>query len=298
MTTPLTRVVRRAGGDAILDRLAELPGADLTTLLLGLFRRRTAKMTPSDVYRRYRSDRFCTPCAVPFERLRATEDRMLSLLPNGFRPVTLAPIAPLGLHSVLGAVHQDKVLSTVRGNEVAADPTNGLTLVAATERQALGPRSVEDVRLATVQRVVRAQMFSTPGFAAHFGLLGLVTAGRDTGDFEFERRSAVEHLRYVADLVPAPTEIRLTAWNPRYEVVCEAIRDALAPTPNVTVTDDPDREPGRDYYTGFAYGAYLDGKNVADGGFTDWTQRLLANRKERLLTCGVGVDRLAMLSGS
>jgi hypothetical protein len=29
---------------------------------------------------------------------------------------------------------------------------------------------------------------------------------------------------------------------------------------------------------------------VADGGFTDWTARLLQNRKERLLTSGIGTE--------
>ena len=295
MTSPLTRVVRRVGGGEILDRLAELPGADLTTLLLGLMRRRTAKLTPADVFRRYRDDRFTVPGDVPYVLLRATEDRLLSLLPAGFRPVTLSPVAPLGLHSVVGSVHQDKILSTVRGNEVAADPTNGLALVAAAERLRLGPRSTDDVRLAAVQRVVRAQFFNAPGMAAHFGLLGVVTAGRDTGDLAFERRHAVEHLRYVAAVLPAPVELRLTAWQPRYSVV-DAVTAALAGLPHVTVVADPDRERGRDYYTGFAFTALTNGAGVADGGFTDWTQALVGSRKERLCTTGIGIDRLAVLA--
>ena len=35
---------------------------------------------------------------------------------------------------------------------------------------------------------------------------------------------------------------------------------------------------------------------MADGGFVDWTAALLANRKERLLISGYGVDRLAGLT--
>jgi len=290
MTSALARVLRRVGGGPILDRLAELPGADLTTLLLGLMRLRTARLSPADVFRRYGSDRFVTPADVPYERLRATEDRLMSLLPTGFRPVTLAPVAPLGLHSVVGSVHQDKVLSTVRGNEVAADPTNGLALVAATERRRLGPRSTDEVRLAAAQRVVRAQAFTAPGLSAHFGLLGLVTAGRDTGDLGFERRHAVEHLRYIATVLPDPVELRLTAWEPRCSVVVDAVREAL---PDVAIVEDPAREAGREYYTGFAFSAWTNGIGVADGGFTDWTQRLLGNRKERLCTSGIGIDRLA-----
>jgi hypothetical protein len=34
-------------------------------------------------------------------------------------------------------------------------------------------------------------------------------------------------------------------------------------------------------------------EEIGDGGFTDWTQQLVASSKERLLISGVGVDRLA-----
>jgi len=37
---------------------------------------------------------------------------------------------------------------------------------------------------------------------------------------------------------------------------------------------------------------------IADGGFTDWTQRLSGNQKERLLISGMGLELLyKMLSG-
>jgi hypothetical protein len=292
MTSPLTRVLRQAGGGEILDRLVALPGADLTTLLLALLSRRTARLTPADVFRRYRADRFVAPADVSYERLRATEDRLVSLLPLGFRPVTLAPVAPLGLHSVVGSVHQDKVLSTVRRTEVAADPTNGLALVAAVERLRLRARSTDVVRLAAVQRVVRAQALPKgTGLSAHFGLLGVVTAGRGIGGLAFERQHAVEHLRYLSTALPPPVVLRLTAWDSRYSVVIDAVRAAL---PDVTVVVDPDRVAGRDYYSGFAFTGSTNGVDVADGGFTDWTQRLLGNRKERLCTSGIGIDRLAM----
>ena len=32
--------------------------------------------------------------------------------------------------------------------------------------------------------------------------------------------------------------------------------------------------------------------NLADGGFTDWTRRLLSNAKERLLVSGLGIELL------
>jgi hypothetical protein len=58
----LRQVLAQAGGPELLDLLAEeLTGADLTTLLLEVFRRRADRLTPAEVMRRYRTDRFVTP---------------------------------------------------------------------------------------------------------------------------------------------------------------------------------------------------------------------------------------------
>jgi hypothetical protein len=302
----LGRVLREAGDPRVLDLLADrLSGADLTTLLLAVSRARAGRLTPPDVLRRYGSDRFTAPAAVPFTRLRRAEDALLSALPDGFEPVTLSPVVPLGTHSVLGGVHQNKVVATIRASEVAADPTNGLALEAAVRRRralAADPRSATPVRLATVQRVTRAQFVTGPVNFAHFTLFALVTAGRDTGDLAFERAHAVEHVTFLADALRAAgsssTRVVLTTLDPRFAPVAAAVVRAVADRPAVEVSDDPERQRARDYYTGLCFtvhatlGAHE--YEVSDGGFTDWTATLLGNRKERLLISGTGVDRLAI----
>jgi hypothetical protein len=55
------------------------------------------------------------------------------------------------------------------------------------------------------------------------------------------------------------------------------------------------RLEGLNYYKGFCLRISpltADGARfpVADGGFTDWTARLLQNKKERLLTSGIGTE--------
>jgi hypothetical protein len=55
------------------------------------------------------------------------------------------------------------------------------------------------------------------------------------------------------------------------------------------------RLEGLGYYTGLCLRISPAASNgvrhpVADGGFTDWTARLLQNRKERLLTSGIGSE--------
>lgn len=60
----LSRVLSRAGGSELLDLLVDgLSGADLTTLLLEVFRRRADRLSPAEVMRRYRADRFVSPAS-------------------------------------------------------------------------------------------------------------------------------------------------------------------------------------------------------------------------------------------
>ena len=46
-------------------------------------------------------------------------------LPPGTELMTLPPMVPLGTHSVLGPMSQDKVVTAMRASEVAADPGVG-----------------------------------------------------------------------------------------------------------------------------------------------------------------------------
>ncbi|MFI6102468.1 hypothetical protein ACIA8G_43550 [Lentzea sp. NPDC051213] len=272
----LSRVLRSVGGEEALTGLERLSGSDLTTLLLALVRRRSAGLSGADVLRQYRSDRFVAPSSVPFEVLRAAEDRLLAALPETFSVLGLAPVAPLGTCSAVAEMDQNNVLSTVRGTEVAADPTNALALEAAVRRQT----GADDVRLAAVQRVVRAQRFSGAGRFAHFTLFAAVSAGRDRGSLAFERQHFAEHVEFLRAAC-GDVEFRVTVLDPRFEVV------------RGDLPADPSRHTG--YYKGLCFKVFRDGVEIGDGGFTDWTQRLMGNRKERLLISGVGVDRLATL---
>jgi hypothetical protein len=238
---------------------------------------------------------------------------MLAALPAGFEVLTLAPLVPLGTHSAVGPVDPRKVVATVRGTEVAADPTNGLALEAAARRRALmraAPRSAEPVRLAVTQRVTRAQHDLGPVNFAHFQLLGAVTAGRDTGGRAFDRDSLTEHLRFAAAglrRLGARVRVELTCLDDALAPVCAAVADALAQAGpagdgGTEVADAPHRRSGRGYYTGlcFKVHAAFGGPEleVGDGGFVTWTGQLLGSRKERLLISGYGIDRIALAAGT
>ncbi|HYK33682.1 MAG TPA: hypothetical protein VEV63_17050, partial [Streptosporangiaceae bacterium] len=317
-TAVLRRVLGEVGGADLLDVLAvRLSGADLTSLLLEVMRQRADRLSPAEVLRQYRNDRFVSPAATDIRDMRRVEDAMFGALPADFDVLTLAPVLPLGAHSAVATVDPRNVIATIRRTEVAADPTNGLALEAAARRARLldaSPRSAEPVRLAASQRVTRAQQFEGPISFAHFQLLGVVTAGRDVGSHEFERTHLIEHLRLAVSGIAAvgagvgEIKIAITRLDEAAAWILSAVEDAFAGVAGVQVADAPERESGRAYYRCLCFKVYVrfadqDGAlsepvEIGDGGFTDWTAKLLGNRKERLLISGHGLDRLAIMSRS
>ena len=252
--------------------------------------------------RRYQRDRFVRPGSGPWRAARRAEDVLLGCLPAETEVVPLAPLVPLGTHSALATVSQHKVVTAVRACEVAADPTNALALEAAV-RRAGGSGGSGVVRLAAVQRVVRAQRFPD-GWAAHFGLFAAVTAGRDLGSRRFEVTTLGEQLRFAVAALRAAgvrdVQVALTPLSEAGERIAADTAAALA-SAGAEVVTDRDRAGGRGYYRDvcFKVNALADGavQEIGDGGFTDWTARLLANGKERLLITGYGTDRLAAAAG-
>jgi len=291
----LGRVAREVGGVELVDRLAALSGSDFTTLMLEVVRRRAARETPATVLRRYTRDRFVRPGGTPLRSARRAEDALLGCLPPEAEVVTLAPLVPLGTHSALATVSQHKVVTAIRACEVAADPTNALALEAAVRRAG---RPQQAVRLAAVQRVVRAQRFPA-GWAAHFGLFATVAADRDQGSRRFERAAVAEELGFAVTALRAAgvprVQVALTPLSDAGERIAAAAAEALASGPAEVITDR-DRLGGRGYYRDLCFKVNaLAGDapvEIGDGGFTDWTARLLANGKERLLIAGYGTDRL------
>lgn len=318
------RVLQAIGGTDVVARLVSLSGSDFTTLMLAVARERAASETPASLLRRYRGDRFVQPAATGWQLIRAAEDTMAAQLPPGTELLALPPLVPFGSHSVLGPMSQDKVVTTIRASEVAADPTNALALESAVRRRAAEFRGT--VRLAAFQRVVRAQR-PHPGYLAHFSLLGLVTAGRDEGGHRFELTAIVEQVRSLVIGLAAtglgPAQLAVTPLSPVGAAIAAALPAELTDAP-VEVVLDLGRQAGRGYYRDLCFkinvaaggtglvggGTGLVGggtgatevaagatelAEVGDGGFTDWTARLTASVKERLLISGVGIDRVVAL---
>jgi hypothetical protein len=210
---------------------------------------------------------------------------------------------PFGAHAVLGDNSQDWVVTATRPNEVAADPTVALALEAAVARRDSSTgRVMQPHRLATIQRMARAQLHASPNAFTHFSIFALATAGRGLPGERFEHEALAEHLAiYVAALshIAEAVELVLSTGSERSgSKLMKTARDRWQADPKVEVSEDPRRLPGQRYYRKacFKVHATMGGERIeiADGGFTDWTSRLLGDRRERLLISGAGLDRPAL----
>lgn len=291
-----------AGGEAALQALAGLPGSVLTSFLLGLAERRARAREPADVLRQWESDTFTGLAAVDLRRLLRAELRLLTAA-SAFEAVELGPLAPLATCGSVGPVSQNNIVTTMRGTEVVSDSTNVLALECARRLRRDPDRPV---RLATCQRVVRAQEVPRrPGYAHHFKLFALATAGRETRDHDFLVGAFVEHVRTLLAGFDELTQegytfgrrpIRLLATDAR-AAVADRIAEQLSPV--VEVVRGPLDHP---YYAGLRFTIEVlapDGSVVpiADGGAFDWVARLTANRRLVFVASGLGTQLVVLLFG-
>jgi hypothetical protein len=308
----IERILRETGIPELVDALVErLSATDLQSLLLEVYQRRAAGMTPGRLLERYERDRFVRPSDVAPPTLTAFDRLVWSLLPDTYTAVELSPVCPLGTNAAIATVNQNKVVTTIRNSEVVADVTNVLALECASRRRRLlraDPLSRERVRLGASHRVLRGQVYSGPGAVPHFRLLGLCAAGHDEGSFQFETTSLVEQIAFHVRLLQEAARLGYHAHQLRVAITdleegrrTQALEEqALAPLvasyPDVRCELDPDRETGRGYYVGACFHIYATNAagielELVDGGCTTWTQQLINNRKERLLISGLGVER-------
>jgi len=307
MSRILQRIVSQLGCTDLLERAGALAPSDLSSLILELSRIRTDRLKPSDLVERLPQNRFAAPSALDPAAYHALEAEVLTAAKaDGVRPVLLSPVAPLGSCSVLGSVSQDKILSAVRGTEVLADSTNMLAIVLAAElKERTQARPDEGLHLCATSRLTRAQPFSGPAAFAHFGLFGMVSSGRDTGCYGCESALLEKQLtlyrRVVRKLLRGDMAVVLRRRQGYpdgegfFNRMNEHIRRVLPGIPlsvEEAGTDNP-------YYLGLNFKLYADRNGerleIGDGGFTDWTQKMLNNKKERLLISGVSLDRLMIL---
>src|SRR5512135_2262483 len=310
MSKILERIERQAGIPGLASLLAErLAPTDLQSLLLEVYRIRSARSRPADILRSYESDRFVRPSFVSLKRLLSWEQIAFSSLPPQFEPMALSPVCPLGTSSAIASVDQNWAVATARNTEVVSDSTNVLALECAVRRRMLlraNPKSAEPVHLAASHRLLRAQRYQSPDSLAHFACFALCSAGRDTGASGFEVSALSLHIRFYLSALRAflgsdvPLRVALTDFRGegrQEQLEAQLLSQIRSQYPLVECGMDDARTGGKGYYIDLCahiYAADRSGRwvELVDGGSVDWTQRLLSNARERLVISGIGSERL------
>lgn len=287
-TAASTKVWRRIGVHAREALMRTLSPAELRAILADVARSRAAALTPADIIKRWREDRLLMPSLLdPREALPVTM-KLWDLVPPEFVGVTLSQLTALGSAIHLGGRGQNRVITTMRGTEVLADPTHGLALEASRRRRNGHAR----VHLATHARCTHAWDRSEE--SAHELRFSLVSSAPDGGGLTTEADLLDLHLDFwreaIGSLVPGG-RVELAIWDATLAGHVEA-RGTMDGT---ILVEDPStaRRPWRNPYTTAAFRFVAGGEEPAelgDGGFVTWTQALTRNRKDRCLVSGISVD--------
>ncbi|SHN45776.1 hypothetical protein [Chitinophaga sp. CF418] len=300
----LEKIQQRTGIDLVSVLAEELSGSELNSLLLEVFDRKAGQLKPAQLLQQYRMNRFVQPAAVDVMQLRAKELSTLQWLQQcGFVPLELSPVSLLGICAAVAPVSQKKIISATRGTEVLSDATNAIALHIADQKKKKKKGDVDLLKYCTTHRHVRTPPVKVKGHSPHFTIACFVSAGMDTGSLAFETHAIREHfLALQAVLMQVfQIEIQYFKLQPRagykqgYQLADRIFNEIRN---NFPVVVDKAAAPN-DYYQGIQYKAVINvhGEEIeiADGGFVNWTQQLLENKKERCFISGLGIDYLSQI---
>lgn len=304
MNEIMKKIEKKTGiNDPVGHICNNLSGSEYNSLLLELYKVRASNVPPASVMEEFNKNRFCFPS--PFDPVSFKEEEILwlrSAEKDGFKPVQLSPLTPLGTSSSVAFVDQNNIVSATRGTEVVSDATNVLALLAANDIK----KNNEFTSYCTTHRHVRGQYFTNPLFSAHFLLFCMVTPGTDEGDYKFEAGQLENHMDFYFRMLRGrfdKGDILLKLFirenNPTF---ITKLDDIIVKIKDKTGIDVRKEDKRNDYYetVQFKYfvkykGDYFD---VADGGFVNWTQKLLSNRKQRLLVSASGLELIFRMEKS
>ena len=145
-----------------------------------------------------------------------------------------------------------------------------------------------------------------PNFTPHFTVLALISCGRDTGSFNFEKEELLKHLTTSYEICKSYGVEKIyyeiipcKGYDSQSPLIMESISYVRKKNSNLEVlVIAPEHD--NNYYHGFRIKQQIViGGNtieIADGGLLDWTQQLLTNKKERMMTFGLGIQVLYHLT--
>jgi hypothetical protein len=187
----------------------------------------------------------------------------------------------------------------LRGTEIISDATNVLALKVANDIRELN----EYNKYCTTHRHVRGQYFTNPLLSSHFGLFCMITPGKDEGSFRFEIEQLENHLEFYYSMLSgqfSPGDILLKIFIKNdNKIFTFKLEECLGKIESRTGLQIVKEKKRNDYYDELQFKYYIKYKDeyldVADGGFVNWTQKLLSNRKQRLLISGAGLELIVKI---
>jgi hypothetical protein len=309
----IKKILDRSKDKDLLEVLTKtLSYTELNTLLLEVYKIRCGEIRPADLMENYEKNKYVKPAFEDPIKLRKLEIGLFKIAKTfSFTPVELSPVVPLGTCSCVGPVNQNNILSSIRGTEVLSDSTNSLALYICGLKKKTNkdkPSGDDDLlKYCTVIRHIRAQKILNPRFTPHFLPYCMVSSGRDKGSFSFEKDNMLEHINFykavLKDLAHIETfKLKLFKTGADetserlYAVLSDHIRKNM--DTGINIAEDMGRVDNN-YYRGIQFKIYIDidgtEAEAADGGFVDWSQKLLENRKERMMISAIGTAPLLCL---
>jgi hypothetical protein len=269
------------------------------SLLLDVLEQRARQRTPADLVRQWERDPFTRPAALDQRTFVALDGHLLAAA-SDFEAIELSPLAPLGACAVVGPTSQNKIVSALRGTEVVSDPTNVLVLEC---HRRLRQQPLDDVRLVTCHRCVRAQAAPKgPGFAQHFRIFCLATAGRERRDHACAVEGLIHHVHTHLAALDRLEQHGYLFPNRRVRVLATDERSALGDRIAAGIAGAPVvREPlAHPYYDGLRFMIDIEGPDgtpvpLIDGGTFSWLGQLASNHKLVFVASGLGAQLAATL---
>ena len=303
MSAIINRILKQLGNGNLLCELLSLSKSDLNSLLLELFHLRVQDISPSELLKAYKQNRFSAPSETNPIKYHEFEVDLLSIAQAmDIKPLLLSPSAPIGSCSAFGCVAQNNIISAVRGTETLSDPSNMLAIIIADKIKGNQIDNNNSQHFCTTARIVRAQAFSGKDFYAHFGLFCMVSTGNRRDSYACEVNLLKKHLAYYKKLFLNTFKIKffivLRKRNGYADNECFFARmsDFLqSELPDIHVSYDYS-DCDNSYYKGVNFKLYTDingeAIEIGDGGFVDWIQKMIGSKKERCLISAISIDRL------
>jgi hypothetical protein len=300
----LKRIEQNIGVPSLAEKLSgELSSSDFNSLLTAVFALRAENAAPNEMLKLYAQNKYAKPAACNAAEYRKLEaDMLFAAEQKEVQSIILSPASLFGCCSVLGAVSQNKIISSTRNLEILSDATNMLALyIAAGIKDGMFSHTETPIHLCTTHRHIRYQPSFGAGMLPHFGIFTMVSAGKNRSTYVFEIETVLFHLRFYRDYwLQKHGSLLSVSFNCRagykdsegfFDRITEAVKVSF---PDMEIAINK-QENNTTYYKGLqaTLNAQINGKiiEIGDIGFTDWTQKLLNNTSERFLISAMAIDR-------